>query len=87
MNLDELSLTKHEIKKMKNPKHDTNIIQIISLKSMTMYVKTTIIPTKPLCFSGSRTCLLVSINISLNTGTVSRNGRNDLFKNERIYVF
>jgi hypothetical protein len=46
MNLDELSLTKHEIKKMKNPKHDTNIIQIISLKSMTMYVKTTIIPTK-----------------------------------------
>ena len=46
MNLDVLSLTKHEIKKMKNPKHDTNIIQIVSLKSMTMYVKTTIIPTK-----------------------------------------
>jgi hypothetical protein len=45
MNLDELSFTKDE-KKMKNPKHDTNIIQIVSLKSMTMYVKTTIIPTK-----------------------------------------
>jgi hypothetical protein len=30
MNLDELSFAKHEIKKMKNPKHDTNIIQIIS---------------------------------------------------------
>jgi hypothetical protein len=29
----------------------------------------------------------LAISISLNTGTVSRNGRNDLFKNERIYVF
>ena len=31
---------------MKNPKHDTNIIQMVSLKSMTMYVKYTIITTK-----------------------------------------
>jgi hypothetical protein len=41
MNLDELSFTKARNKKMKNPKHDAYIIQMISLVEQFIEVKRT----------------------------------------------